>query len=108
MLCPCPAATLLLPPRTPSRGKERLRSAPRRLFADLAALVVNPTLSAGRLLPRQGAEAGIDLAEEARQVDRLGVEIGAADFDALVAIAGQRVRGERDDRDVGGRRVGFD
>src|SRR5271168_2160146 len=60
----------------------------------------------GRAPP--GFEAGLDLAEQSRQVDGLGVEIRAADLDALGAIARQRVRGQCDDGDRRGCRGGLD
>src|SRR5277367_6485551 len=50
----------------------------------------------------------LDLAEQSRQVDGLGIEIRAADLDALGAIARQRVRGQRDDGDRSGCRGGLD
>jgi hypothetical protein len=53
-------------------------------------------------------ETGADLPEKPRHVDRLCVEIGAADRDALVAIARQGMGGERDDRNLGRRGVRFD
>src|SRR5271168_1167532 len=60
----------------------------------------------GRAPP--GFEAGLDLVEQSRQVDGLGVEIRAADLDALGAIARQRVRGQRDDGDRRGCGGGLD
>ena len=45
------------------------------------------------------AEQRLDLVEQPLQLDRLGVVVVAARRHRLLAIAGHRVRGERDDRD---------
>ena len=42
-------------------------------------------------------QAGPNFAEQPLHIDRLGIEIGTSDLDALVAIAGQRVGRQRND-----------
>ena len=42
-------------------------------------------------------QAGPNFAQQPLHIDRLGIEIGTSDLDALVAIAGQRVGRQRND-----------
>src|SRR3954469_6643254 len=65
--------------------------------------------SASRLLGAVPVgELGLDLVDEAREVDGLGVVVVAAGLEGLLAVAGHGVRREGDDRDGAGERVGLE
>ena len=54
------------------------------------------------------AQAVLDLGEQARQVDRLGVEVAAAGGQALLAVRLEGAGRQRDDRDACRLRIGLD
>src|SRR5438477_7763952 len=70
-----------------------------------AALLLLTTRRRSSTRRAGAAEQALDLFEQPRQLDRLGVVIIATGGHRLVAIAGHRMCGQADDRDPARRRI---
>ena len=77
-------------------------------FRSDSPLRPTPPLIRGAPASSRRAQALLDLGQQPRQVDRLGVEVAASGGQALAAVGLEGACGKRDDRDGGRFRIRLD